>query len=368
MLDQRAQRVAVRGDEHQAAEAQVRAPARRTSTAASGARRRLRHSVRGTMSEQAPRSAGRRPATTRSSSGSGGGGSSYDRRQRMNCSVAELRPRRRLVLALQRAVVPLVQPPGPAHRDPGPVGGVQRQLGGPDGAALQRGVHDVRQQPGLAQQLAAAARLGSPFSVRPTSTQPVKRFFAFHSLSPCRSSTRVRRHVVRQMPRAAAGQLDEGRRGCASCGRCRPRRAASARARGGFAGCSGRARRPSRTPRTASWSGAMSAASSSPDRRRRRFGERGARRRPGAAGSPPPPGTGSRRATPASCPPVRITTGVSTPKRSSTTSTRPPRRPLRPSERSVEPSDDVAALHVRPDVGEAGRRPAPPAAPAWRPC
>src|SRR3954471_13639529 len=31
----------------------------------------------------------------------------------------------------------------------------------------------------------------SPLALRSTSTQPVKRFFAFHSLSPWRSSTRV---------------------------------------------------------------------------------------------------------------------------------------------------------------------------------
>ena len=35
-----------------------------------------------------------------------------------------------LVLALQRAVVPLVEPPGAAHRDPVPVGRVEREVGG----------------------------------------------------------------------------------------------------------------------------------------------------------------------------------------------------------------------------------------------
>src|SRR4028119_2113099 len=50
-----------------------------------------------------------------------------------------------LVLALQRAVVPLVEPPGAAHRDPLPVGGGQRQLGGADRPPAQRGGRDPRQ-------------------------------------------------------------------------------------------------------------------------------------------------------------------------------------------------------------------------------
>src|SRR5262249_29533016 len=64
-----------------------------------------------------------------------------------------------LVLALQCAVVALVEPPRAAHRDPVPVGDVQRDLSRADGPPQHRGVHEVRQQVVLAQQLAAAPRL-----------------------------------------------------------------------------------------------------------------------------------------------------------------------------------------------------------------
>jgi hypothetical protein len=73
--------------------------------------------------------------------------------------VAELGPDRRLVLALQRAVVPFVQPPTAPHRQPVQVGGVQRQLGGPDRAAQQRGVQHGRFDAVLGQQLPAAPGL-----------------------------------------------------------------------------------------------------------------------------------------------------------------------------------------------------------------
>ena len=108
--------------------------------------------------------------------------------------LAVLGERRGLVLALQRAVVPLVEPPRAPDRDP--------RAGRPrasassavrDRAAQQRGVH-ARRAAGRAldQQLAAAARprLG-PSRSAATSTQPVNRFVSFHSLSPWRSSTRV---------------------------------------------------------------------------------------------------------------------------------------------------------------------------------
>ena len=74
--------------------------------------------------------------------------------------LAELVEGLLLVLALQRAVVPLVEPPAAPHRQPQPVGDVQRDVRGLDRAAHHRGVHDVGQQVLLAQQLAAAARLG----------------------------------------------------------------------------------------------------------------------------------------------------------------------------------------------------------------
>ena len=74
--------------------------------------------------------------------------------------LAVLGQRLGLVLALQRAVVALVQPPRPAHRDPQPVGRLQRQLGRADGPLLQRRVHDVGQQVVLDEQRAAAHGLG----------------------------------------------------------------------------------------------------------------------------------------------------------------------------------------------------------------
>ena len=42
-----------------------------------------------------------------------------------------------------------------------PVGGVERQARGVDGAALHRGVHDVGEYAGLAELLTAADRLGA---------------------------------------------------------------------------------------------------------------------------------------------------------------------------------------------------------------
>ena len=76
--------------------------------------------------------------------------------------LAELGEGLGLVLALQRAVVPLVEPPRAAHRDPHPIGRVERQLGGADRPPLQRRVHDVGEQAVLDEQLAAACRLGHP--------------------------------------------------------------------------------------------------------------------------------------------------------------------------------------------------------------
>src|SRR5690606_5397321 len=70
--------------------------------------------------------------------------------------VADLR----LVLALQLAVVALVEPPVTDHRDPVPVGRVQRDVGRGDGAAQQRGEDNVRQDAVLGEQLTGALALG----------------------------------------------------------------------------------------------------------------------------------------------------------------------------------------------------------------
>ena len=50
-----------------------------------------------------------------------------------------------LVQALQGAVVPFVQPPRAAHRNPVPVARVQRQVSGHNRAAQQGSVQDIRQ-------------------------------------------------------------------------------------------------------------------------------------------------------------------------------------------------------------------------------
>ena len=120
----------------------------------------LRHSVRGISS---PRSAYRGSPTCENSlsSSSGGGGTSNERRQSMNCSSPYCLERLLLVLALERAVVALVEPPRPAHRDPVPVGRVEGEVRGVDRAPLHGGVHDVGEQPGLTHQLAAALGLGA---------------------------------------------------------------------------------------------------------------------------------------------------------------------------------------------------------------
>ncbi|AWY95163.1 Phosphate transport system regulatory protein PhoU [Propionibacterium freudenreichii] len=59
-----------------------------------------------------------------------------------------------LVEALQGAVVALVEAPAALHRNPEAIGLVKGQVRGVDGAAQQRGVHDVGQQSLLGQQLA----------------------------------------------------------------------------------------------------------------------------------------------------------------------------------------------------------------------
>ncbi len=75
--------------------------------------------------------------------------------------LAVLLHRLLLVLALEGAVVALVEPPAALDRDPVPVGGVERQARGVDGATLHRGVHDVGEDAGLAEELTPADRLGA---------------------------------------------------------------------------------------------------------------------------------------------------------------------------------------------------------------
>ena len=70
-----------------------------------------------------------------------------------------------LVLALQGAVVALVEAPGALDRDPVPVGDVEGRRGRVDRAAQQRGVHDVGEYAGVAQELARPDALGAALVV-----------------------------------------------------------------------------------------------------------------------------------------------------------------------------------------------------------
>ena len=108
--------------------------------------------------------------------------------------LAELLEGLLLVLALQRAVVPLVEPPRAPHRDPVPVGRVEGEV---SRCVMARRSTDVCTTSGSSPRSASSSppRLGlgaALVATAPTSTQPVNRFLAFQSLSPCRSRTRGR--------------------------------------------------------------------------------------------------------------------------------------------------------------------------------
>ena len=162
----------------------------------------------------------RRPARTRRRRSIGGGGVSYERRQSMNCSSPYCVERLLLVLALQRAVVALVEPPRLRAT------GIQcrshassARFARADRAAQHRGVHHVGQH-ARRRRAAAPPRTASasPFADRSTSTQPVNRFLAFHVLSPWRSRTRVygaslmARSLPDRPPRRCAGSVRPGLR------------------------------------------------------------------------------------------------------------------------------------------------------------
>ena len=101
--------------------------------------------------------------------------------------VAELVPGLLLALALERAVVALVEPPraatGIQGRPPPPARARRCWI-----ARVSTEVCTTRAAGQVAQQLAAATASASP-SDSPTSTQPVNRPSAFHVLSPWRSRT-----------------------------------------------------------------------------------------------------------------------------------------------------------------------------------
>ena len=121
----------------------------------------------------------------------------------MNCSSPYCCRVCALSLALQGAVVPLVQPPRAAHRA-ARAGRPSRARGARSGwpwsaprCARRRGAGPPRR----ASPAAAAPRL-RPSRDRPTSTQPVNRPSEFQTLSPCRSSTNVTMASQRSARRA----------------------------------------------------------------------------------------------------------------------------------------------------------------------
>ena len=65
-----------------------------------------------------------------------------------------------LVLALQSAVVTLVETPVTLNRNPQTIRGIQSDVGGVDGATQQGGEHDVRKDVLLLEQLAATLGFG----------------------------------------------------------------------------------------------------------------------------------------------------------------------------------------------------------------
>ena len=120
----------------------------------------------------------------------------------------------RLVEALQVAVVALVEPPVPAHRDP---------RCGPSPASARSAVRMARvstdvcttsgSNPRSAMRRPPATACASPVGVRSQSYQPVNRFLRFHSLSPWRRSTSVR---------AIGGESAVARRRCPAWSRVVP--------------------------------------------------------------------------------------------------------------------------------------------------
>src|SRR5690625_70477 len=74
--------------------------------------------------------------------------------------LAELLERLLLVLALERTVMTLIEPPRPSDRNPQSVGEIQCDLGGPDRSPENAGVQDIGQVIALCQQFATTASLG----------------------------------------------------------------------------------------------------------------------------------------------------------------------------------------------------------------
>ena len=191
VLDQRAQAVAVRGDEHALARGDTAGAMRSFQYGTTRATVSFRHSVSGTSARGELRVARvvarRRAHRLRSSAG---GRRVVAAAPDQHLRFAELRRGLGLVEALQRAVVALVQAPVLLHRQPQAVHFLERDVERADRALEHRGIGDVEIEAFVLSAAGPAARASStPLAVRSTSVQPVKRFSWFHVLSPWRSST-----------------------------------------------------------------------------------------------------------------------------------------------------------------------------------
>jgi hypothetical protein len=165
VLDQGPQRVAVRDDEHAAAGQQVRhdrvVPVRQRPRGdvaqGFGTRLRLRrqHGVARVVPLELPGLRGERRR-----------GDVVRAAPEPELPLAVLPEHLVLILALQCPVVPTVEPPGPAHRDPVAVRGGQGEAGGADRAMLQGCVHEGGSTPCSTSIDPARAASASPWAVR----------------------------------------------------------------------------------------------------------------------------------------------------------------------------------------------------------
>ena len=105
--------------------------------------------------------------------------------------VAELLPGPGLVLALQRAVVALVLAAGTRRTGSQSRPASSRACWRSGWRGSAPGVHTSGRRPDCASSLPPSAASCAPVADNPTSTHPVNRPFAFHSLSPWRSGTSV---------------------------------------------------------------------------------------------------------------------------------------------------------------------------------
>jgi len=161
VLDQGPQRVAVRDDQHAAAGQQIRndrvVPVRQQprGDVAQGFAARLhlwrKHGVAGIVQLELPGFRGERRR-----------GDVVRATPEPKLPVAVLPKHLVLVPALQRSVVPAVEPPRAAHRDPVAVRGRQGEVSGADRPLLQGRVHEGGQHAVLGEHRSGPGRLGFP--------------------------------------------------------------------------------------------------------------------------------------------------------------------------------------------------------------